>query len=242
MNKEYILEEIKRTAEENGGIPLGRQRFTNETGIKITDWQGKYWAKWSDALIEAGYQPNKLQPAYDESWIIEQVISFIREIGKFPSPLELRLKAHQSSSFPNDNTIRSRLGNVSEMANKIKGYCEGKPEYLDVLNICKEKVASRLEEISRPYSQKSNIEFGYVYLMKSGRYYKIGKTGDIGRRKYDLGLILPEKPGLIHTIQTDDPAGIEAYWHNRFRDKRKEGEWFDLSKDDISAFKRRKFM
>jgi len=242
MNKEYILREIKRTAEENGGIPLGRQRFTNETGIKITDWQGKYWAKWSDACIEAGYQPNKLQPAYDESWIIEQVISLIKETGKFPSPPELRLKAHQSSSFPNDNTIRSRLGNVSEMANKIKVYCEGKPEYLDIFNICKEKIASRLAEVSKNYSKESDVEFGYVYLIKSGRSYKIGKTSDVGRRKYDLRLALPEKPGLIHIIQTDDPTGIEAYWHNRFKNKRKEGEWFDLTKDDISAFKRRKFM
>jgi hypothetical protein len=37
-DKQHILDEIKRTAKENNGIPLGTQRFFKETGIKTTDW------------------------------------------------------------------------------------------------------------------------------------------------------------------------------------------------------------
>lgn len=40
MNKEHIISEIKRTAEENGGVPLGKDRFLKETGIKFSDWYG----------------------------------------------------------------------------------------------------------------------------------------------------------------------------------------------------------
>jgi len=241
MNKEYILKEIDRTAKENSGIPLGQQRFTKETGIRLSDWRGKYWSKWSAALVEAGYPPNTLQAAYDEKALIEQVISFIREIGKFPTVGELRLKAHNSKGFPAHNTIHSRLGKQSELPNKLLVYCEGKPEYSDIADICR-GAATTLKEESEHYSKESDIEFGYVYLMKSGRFYKIGSSRNVERRDYELGIKLPEDLKVLHKIRTDDPIGIENYWHDRFKDKRKRGEWFDLSNEDISAFKRRKFM
>ncbi len=241
MNKEYILKEIDRTARENNGIPLGKQKFEKETGIKFADWYGKYWTKWGDALIEAGYTPNKLQTAYDEKVLIEQVISFIREISKFPTVGEFRLKAHNSSGFPSHTTIHTRLGKQSELPDKLLIYCEGKPEYSDVATICRE-AANISRTDSERYTKEQSTEFGYVYLMKSGKFYKIGNSKNVERRNYEIGIKLPEELTTIHKIRTDDPIGIENYWHNRFKNKRKQGEWFDLSNEDISAFKRRKFM
>jgi hypothetical protein len=54
MTKLYILQEIKRTTQANGGTPLRKIEFESETGIKPYDWLGVYWARWSDALREAG--------------------------------------------------------------------------------------------------------------------------------------------------------------------------------------------
>ena len=87
---------------------------------------------------------------------------------------------------------------------------------------------------------KINIpnEIGEVYLFKSGRYYKIGKTNDTVRRGNEIRIQLPEKTEMIHSIKTDDLSGVEAYWHRRFKSKRMNGEWFDLNSSDVKAFKR----
>ena len=55
VDKRQILDEIKRTAEANQGNALGVDRFFQETGIKVADWHGKFWARWSDALREADF-------------------------------------------------------------------------------------------------------------------------------------------------------------------------------------------
>jgi hypothetical protein len=81
-----------------------------------------------------------------------------------------------------------------------------------------------------------------VCLLKSGRYFKIGKTNALGRRERELAIQLPEKARSVHVIKTDDPADIEAYWHARLAAKRTRGEWFELDAAEVAAFKRRRFM
>ena len=46
MTRDFIISEIQRTAEANDGKALGKQRFYQETGLKESDWYGKYWTKW----------------------------------------------------------------------------------------------------------------------------------------------------------------------------------------------------
>lgn len=74
--------------------------------------------------------------------------------------------------------------------------------------------------------------------MKSGHHYKIGRTVSVGSRERQLAIKIPIPPTTVHKIETDDPSGVEAYWHRRFENKRGEGEWFALSSEDVRAFKR----
>jgi hypothetical protein len=240
FTKEHIIDEIIRTAQENGGKPLGMQRFEQETGIKKYDWFGKYWSKWGDALIEAEFEPNELNKAYDEKFLIKKLIELIDELNKFPSAGEIVLKTYRDKSFPSMRTFEDRLGNKNEKVIKVIKYCENHKGMTDVLKICLPLLED--EKVSDKENTEIETDFGFVYLMKSGKFYKIGRSNDADRRAYELRIQLPEELKLIHKIKTDDPIGIEEYWHKRFKDKRKNGEWFELTRQDVEIFKRRKFM
>jgi Meiotically up-regulated gene 113 len=107
-------------------------------------------------------------------------------------------------------------------------------KYLRVLDMLPASVPLEIEMPSRQ-------ELGHVYLLKAGDYYKIGQSSDLEKRVKSINVALPDKATLEHAISTDDPPGIEAYWHRRFADRRANGEWFKLSKADVLAFKKRKF-
>jgi hypothetical protein len=81
-----------------------------------------------------------------------------------------------------------------------------------------------------------------VYMLKLGKQYRIGTTSSVPRRHQDIAIGIPQKPVVVHVITTDDPSGIEAYWHRRFDSKNTNGEWFALTREDVRAFKRRRFM
>lgn len=241
FEKNYIIKEIIKTTEENNGVPLGSQRFADITGIKKYDWFGKHWSKWSDALKEAGFQPNKFNVAYDEDLILEKLIGLIREMGKLPSAGELLLKSRNDKTFPS-HRVFERLGTQKEKLAMVIEFCRTHNEMNDVLEICLPLLRTEKDKDIDGKIDVEKIEFGFVYLMKSGKFHKIGRSNDAERRRYELRIQLPEKLEIIHKIKTDDPVGIEEYWHKRFKDKRKNGEWFELSASDITAFKRRKFM
>ncbi len=241
MDKQYILAEIRRTAETNGGKPLGMDRFSEATGIKEFDWRGKYWENFGDAQEEAGFIRNIKQGAYDEAMLIEKLVVLIRELKRFPTESALRIKRRSDPTFPNSKTF-VRFGRTKQQRiAKIHAYCVGRAGYGDVLSICDSSMAG-----TEPEKGESGADlgknFGFVYLMKSGRYYKIGRTNHVGGRERDLAIQMPDKLGTVHSIRTDDPVGIEGYWHGRFEAKRKNGEWFDLTNADVAAFKRRKFI
>ena len=86
------------------------------------------------------------------------------------------------------------------------------------------------------------VACGYVYLLRSGTHYKIGKTRDLESRIDQIRLQLPWPVEVVHKIETDDPDGIETYWHKRFSEKRENGEWFDLTSDDVAVFMWRRRM
>jgi hypothetical protein len=233
ITKDKILDEIKRSAKENNGKPLGIARFEQETGIKAYYWK-KYWARFGEAQKEAGFEPNQLQSGYTDEFVIKKVISVMRKLAKFPTFDELAVEKNNDSEFPSLGVF-TKFGSKQNLVSKIIYYCKGKDGYEDIIKLC-EGVSKKTSE-NDDSDNKNKEVVGTVYLFKHGKYYKIGKTNDTVRRGNELKIQLPENLDLIHEIKTDDPSGIEAYWHRRFDSKRMNGEWFDLSSSDIKAFK-----
>lgn len=237
MTKQEILSEIRRITKESGGMAPGSQRFFTETGVRKSDWYPNLWLRWGDAIIEAGCQPNDFMAAYDTDYLIIKYIELIRALGHFPIEGELRIRKKTNKDFPSHNSF-SQLGSKQVRVQKIIEYCQTKGGFDDVISLCSSvaKPADKKSDAIASYSQK----VGYVYLIKHGtrNEYKIGKTYNPIRREGEIRIELPEKVNPIHHIKTDDSAGIESYWHSRFANKRKEGEWFSLSAEDVRAFKR----
>ena len=232
FSKEKIIEELKRTAEENGGKPLGSVRFSKETGISQNQIY-KYWPSFNAAQHELGLTPNLLKTAYKNEFLLESITKLVEEIGKFPTRANLTMKRHQDETFPSPHTFR-RLGNKEFLVSAVLQYAKDK-DFLDAIAICE----AELKEIPKEDKEEENTDLrvGEVYLFKHGKYYKIGRTNDAVRRGTELRIQLPEELILIHSIKTDDPSGVENYWHRRFADRRMNGEWFNLRAGELKAFK-----
>lgn len=240
MEKQEILDRIVELAVANNGKPPGRLRFQTLTGIKESDWRGKYWARWSDAVVESGYAPNVKQLAYEKEGLLSAYLSLVVEMGRIPTTAELRLHSRSNPNFPGHNTFNNAFGGKCNLLENLLKYASENKIPANILSLIESAIPPEApKEILDATPDEAD---GFVYLLKSGKYFKIGRTNKPDRRLYEIDLQLPEPIEHVHSIRTDDPSGIEAYWHNRFKDKRMKGEWFDLDAKEVKAFKKRKFM
>lgn len=240
VSKTHIIEEIRRTASANGGVPLGSQRFSLETGIRKGEWYGRFWSSWGQAVCEAGLSPNRFQGPSDLERLIECFAELARKLGRIPTSGDLKVARNENADVPAHSTFAS-LGRQVDRVSKMRTWCQDRLGFEAVVDLCEEYLARKSVPKSTMREQAESPE-GFVYLFKWGQYYKIGMTNHVGRREYELSIQLPEKLKKVHEIRTDDPQGIEKYWHERFAKKRKNGEWFELDPNDVKSFKRRKSM
>ena len=104
-------------------------------------------------------------------------------------------------------------------------------------NISMEEIQAYNEniEISRRKTKRSaKTDEGVIYLLESDNgFYKIGKSKDLDRRVGQHLRDYPVSLDVIHVIQVYRMTKCEVYLLSLFGDKKKQGEWFDLSPDDV---------
>jgi hypothetical protein len=235
--KRHILAEIKRLAEASGGKPPGVRLFERETGIKESEWFPDLWLRWGDALQEAGFSRNTMQETLSDEFLVEHYARLAQRLSRLPIQGELIRESKTNPSFPSEKTFR-RFGGKAKLLNAVSAFCLANGGFNDVLGFCEGALKIRKAGDASGDVPRSRIATGFVYLMKSGPHYKIGRTNSLARREWELGIKIPVPPRTIHHVETDDPVGVEAYWHKRFDAKRGEGEWFNLTAEEVLAFKR----
>lgn len=129
ISKSFILDEIRRLAEEGDGKPPGAQRFQSVTGIGVTDWRGAYWARWGDALVDAGFSPNQWTAPIEIRQLLESYAKFALELGHLPVDAELTMKRRGDREFPNKSVFHNRFGNKRELVRAVTEFCKRDSSY-----------------------------------------------------------------------------------------------------------------
>jgi hypothetical protein len=87
---------------------------------------------------------------------------------------------------------------------------------------------------------KESKKIGYVYIIKNGikgNMYKIGCAIDLDKRLHSYKTSFENGVFLCGFIKTNDYFSLEKEIHNFFNHKRKTGEWFNLSFEDLLNIK-----
>jgi hypothetical protein len=224
-------------AASNGGKAPGKELFRSETGIADSEWYGKLWVRWNDAVVDAGLTPNEMRGRLSSDLVLDKFAEVCRHYGRPPSSAELRFYARQTPNFISHNTFDAHFGSKAGVIAALRDRASARGE-TDLVALLPE---ATLPQPDTPNPNSNSLADGWVYLLQSGPHFKIGRSDELEKRVKQISVSLPEKVELVHAIKTDDPPGIEAYWHRRFADQRANGEWFKLSAADVKAFKRRKF-
>jgi hypothetical protein len=232
--RDQIISEIRRLASANGGQPPGFRLFEQQTGITPSAWRGVYWARWGEAVTDAGFQPNVAPSKYDEEFLLGRIAEVCRHFGRIPAAMDFRIYGKSRPKFFSHKAIYRHFQSTDNMLRRLAQWARADESRADIAAMLAGRVDSE-PEAKRPAE-------GHVYLIRWGTNFKIGRGDDLERRVKQVRTGLPDSGSLVHAIRTDDPPGIEAYWHRRFADKRApNGEWFKLTAADVTAFKRRKF-
>jgi len=90
--------------------------------------------------------------------------------------------------------------------------------------------------VSTNINNNDNRMKGYCYIMHDNNYpnaYKLGKSKKPKKRE---GTLLHDAPSitLYKAVKTDNMYKLEKELHNKFKEKRIRGEWFNLTETEVN--------
>ena len=153
------------------------------------------------------------------------------------SPLNLSRKELYRAMF------RLREFGLVELYRSEDIWLDGTTEKINYVCLLKDSYVreylkkSTMTEITDKDRRTFFPNFGFVYLLECGGFYKIGKAKGLDNRISQLEILVPFPTNLVCAIETRDRHEEEKFWHDYYQSYRIKGEWFRLSDKDVSYFR-----
>ena len=176
MDKPQITRRLTQLASERGGH-IAFRAFIAATGLSERWLRDQPWFQgWNALLKEVGLETKsfKVDRTPPET-IAEAVAELITRSGKWPTEDELRREKAQNASFPSA-TIISPMRKTGELARLIVELGVVRPGFAAAAEIAAKHQVHAPDAVGVDERVK-----GYVYMLRSGRSYKIGKSVDPSR-------------------------------------------------------------
>jgi len=105
-----------------------------------------------------------------------------------------------------------------------------------IVNSNRERIESKRQQ-QKISKHKAPVK-GYIYLLKSVKLYKIGKTLQIDNRIHQYKTENPHEAELIISTEVDDYVKAEKYLLDKYSKYQVRGEWFKLNKIQVEKLKK----
>jgi hypothetical protein len=182
VDKQQMLNEIRRTAAQNGGVALEEHAFYQATGIMKHEWFPKLWPRFSAAVKDAGLVPQefRMEKDYNDDELLEKYAKLAQKLKSLPTNIDIRHQKASGADVPGAKTYETRFGTKLKLVAQLADYCVTRVQFTDVYDLC----ANYLRKAGNDSSDEvvPQGELGFVYLFRMGKYCKIGSTSDLLRR------------------------------------------------------------
>lgn len=105
-------------------------------------------------------------------------------------------------------------------------------KFIALINFQEIVTIKNAEDLLR-FSADLNVDFGFVYIIKSDFGYKIGMSKSIHDRTRIFNVKLPIQWDFERVYCLKEYKLLEKFLHSKFESKKINGEWFNLSEEDL---------
>src|SRR5579872_657886 len=160
VEKAMVISAIRKAAAENGGMPPAEDTFRQATGFPGFTWRGKYWARWTDALSEAGFSSHRRAGKDDDS-LLSKIAGAVRDYQRIPTYVEMTHYARSHPGFPSQVTLVRRFRTKHNLIDRLRRWAESRPDMADIAVLCSRERNRKLRRDELPA----------VYLLRSGEFF-----------------------------------------------------------------------